>query len=147
MNFVNQDLKPECSYGGIFEKGSREYTLDDFYSVQLDKMERYVCLKASGVTIDEGEESSSSDGDESGEDDDDDSDYDGDTVYSDDGASTIVAEEGDGEEGEHQKDKLEIVVEDEAEIEPEVVADVRGFLHCLQRAITTDNPSLSARPA
>jgi len=120
--------------------------LDDFYSVQLDKMERYVCLKASGVTIDEGEESSSSDDDESGEDDDNDSDYDGDTMYSDDGASTIVAE-GDDEEGEHQKDKLESVVEDEAEVEPEVVADVRGFLHCLQRAITTDNSSLSAGPA
>ncbi|KAK0491994.1 galactose oxidase [Armillaria luteobubalina] len=36
-------------YGGIFERGSREYTLDDFYSLQLDKMDRYVCLKESGV--------------------------------------------------------------------------------------------------
>jgi hypothetical protein len=33
------------SYGGIFERGSREYTLDDFHSLALDKMDRYVCLK------------------------------------------------------------------------------------------------------
>ncbi|KAK0190088.1 galactose oxidase [Armillaria mellea] len=57
-------------YGGIFEKGSREYTLDDFYSLQLDKMDRYVCLKESGVVIAEGDDASSSESD--GDDDDDD---------------------------------------------------------------------------
>ncbi|KAK0465820.1 galactose oxidase [Armillaria novae-zelandiae] len=56
-------------YGGIFERGSREYTLDDFYSLQLDKMDRYVCLKESGVVITEGDDESSS-----GSDDDDDED-------------------------------------------------------------------------
>ncbi|KAF8836041.1 galactose oxidase [Paxillus ammoniavirescens] len=52
-------------YGGIFELGSREYTLDDFYYIQLDKLERFVCLKPSGIVIPtEAEESSDEDGDE-----------------------------------------------------------------------------------
>ncbi|OAX34254.1 galactose oxidase [Rhizopogon vinicolor AM-OR11-026] len=69
-------------YGGIFERGSREYTLDDFHSIQLDKLERYTCLKHSGIVIPaEGDESSSEEDDEGaesydgdGDDDDDDSD-------------------------------------------------------------------------
>lgn len=60
-------------YGGIYERGAREYTLDDFYSIQLDKMERYVCLKESGVIISEGDRESSSSSDD--DDDDDDEDY------------------------------------------------------------------------
>ncbi|CAA7268695.1 unnamed protein product [Cyclocybe aegerita] len=60
-------------YGGIYERGSREYTMDDFYSLQLDKLDRYVCLKKSEVVIPEGEIESSSDEEE---DDDDDSDED-----------------------------------------------------------------------
>jgi hypothetical protein len=67
------------SYGGIFERGSREFTLDDFYSLALDKMDRYVCLKKSDVIIpSEGDDVSSSsdeddeDGDESDEDEEDD---------------------------------------------------------------------------
>jgi hypothetical protein len=53
------------SYGGIFELGSREYTLDDFHYIQLDKLERFVCLKPSGIVIPtEAEESSDEDGDE-----------------------------------------------------------------------------------
>ncbi|KAJ8586964.1 hypothetical protein M405DRAFT_770942 [Rhizopogon salebrosus TDB-379] len=61
-------------YGGIFERGSRVYTLDDFYSIQLDKLERYTCLKHSGIVIPaEGDESNSDeDDDEEGESDDDD---------------------------------------------------------------------------
>ncbi|PBK88007.1 galactose oxidase [Armillaria gallica] len=59
-------------YGGIFEKGSREYTLDDFYSLQLDKMDRYVCLKQSGVVIAEGDDESSSESDDDDDDGDDD---------------------------------------------------------------------------
>lgn len=58
-------------YGGIFERGSREYTLDDFYSLQLDKMDRYVCLKESGVVIAEGDDESSSGSDDDDDDDDD----------------------------------------------------------------------------
>jgi len=56
-------------YGGIYERGSREYTLDDFHALQLDKLERYQCLKKSDVVIPEGEVESSSDEDESDEDD------------------------------------------------------------------------------
>jgi hypothetical protein len=57
------------SYGGIFERGSREFTLDDFYSLALDKMDRYVCLKKSDVIVPlDGDDVSSS----SEEDDDDD---------------------------------------------------------------------------
>jgi len=51
-------------YGGIFERGSHEYTLDDFYSIQLDKMDRFVCLKKSDIVIPEDEESSSDGGDD-----------------------------------------------------------------------------------
>lgn len=68
-------------YGGIFERGSREYTLDDFYALALDKMDRYVCLKKSDIIIPEGDEESSSseeddDGGDSSEDDEDDEDED-----------------------------------------------------------------------
>jgi hypothetical protein len=68
------------SYGGIFERGSREFTLDDFYSLALDKMDRYVCLKKSDVIVSlDGDDVSSSseeedddDGDDSDEDEEDD---------------------------------------------------------------------------
>ncbi|KZT01046.1 galactose oxidase [Laetiporus sulphureus 93-53] len=56
-------------YGGIFERGSREYTLDDFYLLQLDKLDRYVCLKDSGITITaEGDEESSDEDEDEDED-------------------------------------------------------------------------------
>ncbi|GJE85417.1 galactose oxidase [Phanerochaete sordida] len=67
-------------YGGIFEQGSREYTLDDFHSIALDKLDRYVCLKPTDVVIpkdapesssDEGSDSEGSDGSESENSDDD----------------------------------------------------------------------------
>jgi hypothetical protein len=75
INYILQHTheKP-CRYGGIYERGSKEYTLDDFYSLQLDKLDRYTCLKESDLVISaEGEEESSSDDDES---DDEDSDTD-----------------------------------------------------------------------
>ncbi|KAN0085624.1 hypothetical protein V8E55_006758 [Tylopilus felleus] len=67
-------------YGGIFELGTREYTLDDFYALQLDKLERFVCLKSSGIVIPtEAEESSDEEGDSgdegSDEDEEDDDEY------------------------------------------------------------------------
>lgn len=58
-------------YGGVFESHSREYTLDDFYALQLDRMERYDCLKKSVVVIGN-DDGSSSDGDEEEEEDDED---------------------------------------------------------------------------
>ncbi|KIP05934.1 hypothetical protein PHLGIDRAFT_517119 [Phlebiopsis gigantea 11061_1 CR5-6] len=51
-------------YGGIFEKGSREYTLDDFHYLMLDKLDKFVCLKPTDVVIPtESDESSSDDSD------------------------------------------------------------------------------------
>jgi hypothetical protein len=58
------------SYGGIYERGAREYTLDDFYSVQLDKLDKVICLKESGIMPEEGVNDESDD-DEDDEDDDD----------------------------------------------------------------------------
>lgn len=78
------------SYGGIFERGSREYTLDDFYSLALDKMDRYVCLKKSDVIVPlEGDDVSSS----SEEDDDDDDDGDDSDEDEEDGDSELSGEE------------------------------------------------------
>ena len=76
------------SYGGIFEKGSREYTLDDFHSIQLDKLDKYTCLKKSDVVISTADEESSSD---EGEDDDDDDDEDEDREDDDEDDRTTLA--------------------------------------------------------
>lgn len=76
-------------YGGIFERGSREYTLDDFYALQLDKMDRYVCLKESGVVVPTtGDLESSDDEDEDDEDDDGEDDDDDDPSEEDEGPET-----------------------------------------------------------
>jgi len=80
------------SYGGIFERGSREYTLDDFYSIQLDKMDRFICLKKSEIMIPEGEEESSS-SDEDDEDDSDEDDSDKDSNESDSGVDDRTVDE------------------------------------------------------
>lgn len=64
-------------YGGIFERGSREITMDDFWSLALDKMDAYICLKplTADVTSD-GHESSSDE--EDGDDDEDEDSEEGD---------------------------------------------------------------------
>ncbi|KAF7791713.1 hypothetical protein EIP86_002737 [Pleurotus ostreatoroseus] len=94
-------------YGGIYEKGSREYTLDDFHSIQLDKLDRYVCLKESNVVIDAGEESSSDeeDGDESDE--------------SEDGSD----DEGDDKDDDKEPEEQPATVEDQTEGKEEAVDD------------------------
>lgn len=71
-------------YGGILERGTREITMDDFWSLALDKMDAFVCLKPLEVDVEAvGEESSdegeSGDG-EDGDDDDSDTDVDVDEV-------------------------------------------------------------------
>lgn len=59
-------------YGGIYERGSREYTLDDFYALQVDKMDRYICLKENNLVLPaEGEDVSSSSESEDDSDDED----------------------------------------------------------------------------
>ncbi|KZO97259.1 galactose oxidase [Calocera viscosa TUFC12733] len=55
-------------YGGIYESGAREYTLDDFYALQLDKMDRYFCLRPNTVVFGNEESSDDSDSDDSDED-------------------------------------------------------------------------------
>ncbi|KAL8290639.1 hypothetical protein RQP46_002897 [Phenoliferia psychrophenolica] len=61
-------------YGGILEAGSKEYTLDDFFTIQLDKLDRFTCLKECKIDSaewngsDSGNDSSDS---ESGDSDDD----------------------------------------------------------------------------
>lgn len=55
-------------YGGILERGSREYTLDDFYTIQLDKLDKYSCLRPMSTVIPEDVESSSEDESGSGTD-------------------------------------------------------------------------------
>ena len=45
--------------------------MDDFYALQLDRMERYVCLKKSDVIIGADESSSDDDDDDEDEDEDD----------------------------------------------------------------------------
>jgi hypothetical protein len=70
LHFAN--LRPVLltSYGGIFKRGSREYTLDDFDTLVLDKMDRYVCLKESDIIIPEDDDGGDSSDDDEGEDED-----------------------------------------------------------------------------
>ena len=63
-------------YGGIYETGDREYTLDDFYTIDLSKMNRVVCLKECPIDQLEWNPSDSEGEDESGSDDEDDEDDD-----------------------------------------------------------------------
>ncbi len=95
-HFVNPRPVPMTSYGGIFERGSREYTLDDFHALALDKMDRYVCLKKSDIIIPEGDDESSSseeddDGGDSSDEDEDEGEGEGDeeTLLGDEEASEI----------------------------------------------------------
>ncbi|KAF8170947.1 hypothetical protein BJ912DRAFT_1025273 [Pholiota molesta] len=68
-------------YGGIYERGSREYTLDDFYSLPLDKMDRYTCLRRA-ISDEDGEDDSNEDEEEASDADDES-----------DGAETLVDED------------------------------------------------------
>ncbi|KAF8817002.1 hypothetical protein BYT27DRAFT_6955219 [Phlegmacium glaucopus] len=70
-------------YGGIYERGPREYTLHDFYALQLDKMDKYICLKLSQIgdvenSSDEDEDDDSDDDDDDGDDEEDEEERDGD---------------------------------------------------------------------
>lgn len=63
-------------YGGIFESGDREYTLDDFYTIDLSKMNKVVCLKECRIDAlewNESEDEEDSDDDDEDDDDDDES--------------------------------------------------------------------------
>ena len=104
----NTYLILSCSYGGIYEYGSREYTLDDFHSLRLDKLERYVCLKPCDVTVPkEGEVLESSSEDEDDDDDDEEEE------------EEDMGEEEDG----HDDVNVQAKAADQDEDEPEMVAD------------------------
>ena len=91
------------SYGGIYERGAREYTLDDFYSLQLDKLDKVVCLKESGIMPEDGVNDES-------EEEDDDEDDDGDSTSTEDDEDADVAKEG-SEEGERDEEVAASVLE------------------------------------
>ncbi|KAH7046148.1 galactose oxidase [Linnemannia elongata] len=95
-------------FGGILEVKDREYTLDDFFSLNLDKMNEYICLRASEFESQLwlGEES---DDEEEGEDDEDEE--------SDDDDEDEDEEDEEGEEGEEE-------VKKEGEGEEEAVVEV-----------------------
>lgn len=38
-------------YGGILEAGNREYTLADFHSLNLDKLDRFSCLREDKMSV------------------------------------------------------------------------------------------------
>ncbi|GAA5949051.1 hypothetical protein JCM21900_003188 [Sporobolomyces salmonicolor] len=57
-------------YGGILEAGDREYTLDDFFTLDLTKLDRYNCLKECIIETAEWHGSDSENDDDSDSDDD-----------------------------------------------------------------------------
>lgn len=89
-------------YGGIYETERREYTLDDFYTLNLEKRSGWVTLRASGI---EEETWAGSDDDEDGDDDDEGMD-DGDASSDDDD------DDGEDEEIEQQMDAAEDEADD-----------------------------------
>ncbi|KAG2018767.1 hypothetical protein CC2G_008160 [Coprinopsis cinerea AmutBmut pab1-1] len=108
-------------YGGILEKGSKEYTLDDFYSLQLDKLDRFTCLKPLSFEIPAGEGESSSEDDDDDDDDEDSEDEDLDNGEFDDesehGENAVDNDDDDDEAGE------EAEVDDGSEGDDELDAD------------------------
>lgn len=96
-------------FGGILEVRDREYTLDDFFSLNLDKMTEYICLRQSefesqlwlGEESDDEEE-----GDEDDDDDDEDEEEDEDDEDDDEDEDEKEDEEGEATAAESsQKDK------------------------------------------
>lgn len=127
-------------YGGIYERGAREYTLDDFYSLQLDKLDKFVCLKESKVVPD----LANPDADESDEEDDDEED--GDDDDDDDDDSEVEDDDyGFGVEGEE-----EVEDEDGAELEPSVFSSGKGKKSAFPKPVKLvdgDNEVTSSLPS
>lgn len=102
-------------YGGIFESKDREYTLDDFYSLPLDKLDRFVCLKKSGLEDEAWLESDEEEGSDSGSDEDD----------GEEGGRK--RRDGDEEEGGGGEEGEEYVAEEEEEVEEELLGE-EGYI-------------------
>ncbi|KAF8587936.1 galactose oxidase [Ramaria rubella] len=93
-------------YGGIFESHSREYTLDDFHALPLDKMDRYVCLKKSEVIIGNDDESSSEDEDQEEDEEDDSEDEENEKINDEHREDRLDTVSQTPEEVQHDKDEL-----------------------------------------
>ncbi|KAI3493234.1 hypothetical protein L1887_42074 [Cichorium endivia] len=93
-------------YGGIFEAGNREYTLDDFYTLDLSKLERFTCLKDCPIDALDWAESESDDDSDSGSDSD----------------SESSESESEGEEGDEIPEGFEF---DEADSDDEAARHAR----------------------
>jgi len=105
------------SYGGIIERGSREYTLDDFYTIQLDKLDRYICLRPISFIVPDNAESSSeddSDGDDDDSSDDDSSDGRDDAEEEVGSEFEVKSRKGKGKKGRKQETESD---EDEANVD------------------------------
>ncbi|SCV74046.1 BQ2448_6478 [Microbotryum intermedium] len=92
-------------YGGILEAGDKEYTLDDFFTLQLDKLDRFNCLRE---CILEGLDWKGSDSENDSSDDDDD---DSGTDKNDDDEGQDEEDDGIAPAGEDAK-MLEVPLED-----------------------------------
>ena len=86
------DIAHVSSYGGIFESTSpaREYTLDDFVTLNLEKLDRYVHLR--GMRLDELEWKGSDD---------------------EDGSDSVSDEDDEASEGDEEQDEDELEEDDE----------------------------------
>ncbi|KAK0558458.1 Kelch repeat-containing protein 3 [Tilletia horrida] len=97
-------------YGGIWENNNREYTMDDFYTLDLSKMERYVCLRECPIDTLEWNESDSEDDSGSGSDSDSDS------------SSSSSSESGDDAE----QEGIEYVAGNDSGDEGDIMAALEG---------------------
>ncbi|KIM21328.1 hypothetical protein M408DRAFT_333526 [Serendipita vermifera MAFF 305830] len=120
-------------YGGIYERGAKEYTLDDFYSLQLDKLDKVVCLKESGIVPEEGANDSSDEEDDG----DDDSDS---------------SSENEDAEMEHEEDQAEEPIIQPEEVENPVKVDTPSEIRLkaqalLQQANVVPSSATSGEPS
>src|SRR6478609_6397573 len=85
-------------YGGIYETDAREYTLDDFYTLNLENRDGCVTLRASGIYEEEWKGADDEDG---GDDDDDDDEESSSDDEDDNDVEEMIdaAEEADDEDG------------------------------------------------
>ncbi|THG99622.1 hypothetical protein EW145_g7226 [Phellinidium pouzarii] len=108
--------------------GPREYTLDDFYALPLDKLDRFVCLKSCDVALPKDgdliESSDDDDDDDGGGGDDDDDDDDGDFGIDDVDEQENNEEDADDEvvktKTKRKAEKNKDLEEEESVAEPEV---------------------------
>lgn len=136
-------------YGGIIERGSREYTLDDFHTIQLDKLDRYTCLRPISFVVPDNAESSSED-DSGGDDDssiDDDSSNEKDDAEVEGGSDfEVKSRKGKGKKGRKQETESD---EDEVKIDKKEHEVAVGSIDLRTQAsafmtVSTENSGRSA---